>query len=548
MGALKKVTTVKFRPRAFARLHFEDFEKKYEIDLKRDFISAGSNSRIYACILRENGEKRAVKITEKSRYDDESNKRIKANFELLKALDHPNILRVYECFENEQFFFMVTELCKGGELRDVLVEGSRSSEHSAALLMKQLLTCLNYCHQKSIVHLGLKPENILLNGYHDFENLTVIDFGNSILTNKPIQQDSLFGSPTYMAPEIVKSEIYGPKADVWACGVIAFEVLSGLLPFDASDDLSTLQQILFEEVAFDDPAWDLISKEGIDFVKALLKHDHNTRPTAEEALNHPWILEAANRATEKFDILDSLEATTVLKNMKKFCAQTKLKQAALAIIGSNLIQKDEMPKLQKVFWAIDTEKDGKLSRDEIKLGYKKFLGDDLIEQEVEDIFRQCNLSGTGYIEYSEFVVAAMKEEDVLSTERLQQVFSTFDVYKNGYITAEDLKRVVASFVTADESVDEYITNRILKQLNKRADTKICFDEFVSIILNSNPKPERNGERKMKRILSMDVGKNRTKFEKLKGLFEEKIKVNEANGFVQTPIGVIVRNRKRQVRR
>merc|ERR1712118_46291 len=98
---------------------------------------------------------------------------------------------------------------------------------------------------------------ILLEGYHEIENLTVIDFGNSVLTKKPVHRDGLFGAPAYMAPEIVEDEIYGPKADIWACGVIAYEVLSGFLPFFALNDMDILELIKVKDVTFEDPAWEV---------------------------------------------------------------------------------------------------------------------------------------------------------------------------------------------------------------------------------------------------------------------------------------------------
>lgn len=147
----------------------------------------------------------------------------------LKKIDHPNVVKIYECFEDSTGYYIVTELCSGGELFDQIIS-RKFSEFEAAKLMRALLKCLNVIHLNNVVHRDLKPENIMLEENKDFDQIKLIDFGTSIevVLNEAI--DGKIGSPSYVAPEVLMGS-YTEKVDLWSCGVIAFILLSGKLPF-----------------------------------------------------------------------------------------------------------------------------------------------------------------------------------------------------------------------------------------------------------------------------------------------------------------------------
>lgn len=130
-------------------------------------------------------------------------------------MDHPNIIKIYEVYEDDKHIHLVTELCTGGELFDYILEKKRFSEKIAAHFLKQLFQAIVYCHHKGIVHRDLKPENLLLEKHANTANLKVIDFGTSALIdpNKKLKQK--LGTPYYTAPEIIKSK-YNEKVDVWS--------------------------------------------------------------------------------------------------------------------------------------------------------------------------------------------------------------------------------------------------------------------------------------------------------------------------------------------
>lgn len=143
-------------------------------------LGAGAFGEVRICVHKDSNTQRAVKVLRKSAMDEEEERMLFNEINILKQLDHPNIVKMYEFFQDEKRYYIITELCKGGELFDEIISRGHFNENDAALLMKQLLSCINYCHSKNIVHRDLKPENILLEANKDFDQIKIIDFGTSL--------------------------------------------------------------------------------------------------------------------------------------------------------------------------------------------------------------------------------------------------------------------------------------------------------------------------------------------------------------------------------
>jgi calcium-dependent protein kinase len=134
---------------------------------------------------------------------------------ILKEIDHPNIVKMYEFFEDEKRYYLVTDICKGGELFDEILQRGKFSERDGAVLMKQVLSCINYCHQNNIVHRDLKPENILLEQNKEFDQIKIIDFGTSLVYEPNKNLDEKLGTPYYIAPDVLNKN-YNSKCDIWS--------------------------------------------------------------------------------------------------------------------------------------------------------------------------------------------------------------------------------------------------------------------------------------------------------------------------------------------
>ncbi len=151
-------------------------------------------------------------------------------------------MRLFEVYQDPKRYFIVTEHCSGGELFEQIIKRPYYSERDAAIILKQVLSAVSYCHSMKIVHRDLKPENLLLDSEKDNAMIKVIDFGTSQSFDPNSKMHQTYGTPYYIAPEILAGE-YTEKCDVWSCGVILYILLSGKPPFDGDTDEEILRNV-----------------------------------------------------------------------------------------------------------------------------------------------------------------------------------------------------------------------------------------------------------------------------------------------------------------
>ena len=305
-----------------------------------------------------------------------------------------------------------SRLCCGGELFDKISDEQYFSEKDAALILKQVLAAINYCHTRKIVHRDLKPENLLLDKDTENPKIKIIDFGTSQTFDPNKKMNQKFGTPYYIAPEVLKKS-YDEKCDLWSCGVILYILLCGYPPFNGANDKQIIEAVLKGKFTLDEPEWDDVSEDAKDLVKRLLTLDPAKRISASESLQHKWIKQMAQ--AEK---VDKQVAAKTLSNLRNFRGDQKLKQATLSFIASQLVSKDETEHLEKIFQLIDKDGDGNLSKEEILAGYEEHFGVPITEEEVDKMFKEIDLDGNGAIDYSEFVMATMNTQAMISNEKL----------------------------------------------------------------------------------------------------------------------------------
>ena len=274
------------------------------------------------------------------------------------------------------------------------------------------------------MHRDLKPENLLLDKDTDNPKIKIIDFGTSQVFDPDAKMSQKFGTPYYIAPEVLKKS-YNEKCDLWSCGVILYILLCGYPPFNGANDKQIIEAVLKGKFTLDEPEWDDVSDDAKDLVKRLLTLDPDRRISASEAIQHRWIKQMAQG--EK---VDKQIATKTLSNLKNFRGEQKLKQAALAFIASQLVSKDETEDLEKIFRAIDKDGDGNLSKEEILEGYEEHFGVPISEEEVDKMFSEIDIDGNGHIDYTEFVMATMNTQSMLHNDKLEQAFKMFDKVSN----------------------------------------------------------------------------------------------------------------------
>lgn len=217
-----------------------------------EILGDGSYGRVYRALHLGTESYRAIKAVSKRNFSKNDQDNLIKEVEILKSLDHPNILKIFEVIEDNLCFYIVTELCTGGELFDKIVSQGHISENEAASYMYQLLSALSYCYKNGIVHRDLKPENLMLRDREPDAPLKLIDFGTSRRINSDQKLKSIIGSAYYIAPEVIEGN-YDAKCDVWSTGVILYTMMCGSPPFNGSSDREIMTKISRGVYTFSNP-------------------------------------------------------------------------------------------------------------------------------------------------------------------------------------------------------------------------------------------------------------------------------------------------------
>ena len=243
-------------------------------------LGEGAFGEVRLCTHRETGEKRAVKVLKKDAMDEEETAAMLNEINILRGIDHPNVVKIFEYFEDAKRFYIVTQHIEGGELFDEIIKRGHFSERDAAILIKQLLSCVAYCHNQNVVHRDLKPENILLEGNKELDQIKVIDFGTAVGFDADRQLKEQIGTPYYIAPEVLGKR-YSKECDIWSSGVITYILLSGIPPFNGVTDAEIMGAIRKGKFSFANKVWNGVSENAKNFITSLLQMDTKKRPTAE---------------------------------------------------------------------------------------------------------------------------------------------------------------------------------------------------------------------------------------------------------------------------
>jgi len=213
--------------------------------------------------------------------------------DIMKKVDHPNVLKLREVFESDDIIALVMELVTAGELFYKIVEKGNYSEKDAVSIVAQMINGVEYLHDHGIAHRDLKPENLLCQSedqqYKPFR-VVIADFGLSKIFDDGEALITSCGTPDYVAPEVITAEgSYDKSVDMWSCGVITYVLLCGFSPFLSSTQTGLFEKIIKCEYDFPDPEWTNISAEAKDFIRHLLVKDPHQRWTAKQCKDHPWL-------------------------------------------------------------------------------------------------------------------------------------------------------------------------------------------------------------------------------------------------------------------
>ena len=392
---------------------------------------------------------------------------------LLKKLDHPNIVKIFEFYNTKEGFFLITEYCSGGELFDQIKKHGRFEEGQAAYIMYQLLSSVFYCHNQGIIHRDLKPENILVDSFEKDGclNIKIIDFGTAKIFDKNKSENKVIGSAYYIAPEVLACK-YNEKCDIWSCGVILYILLTGRPPFGGEDD-EILQKIKKGKYDLSSDPWPKISKEAKDLIRHMLEMSTVSRISAQKALLHKWFKKFKLR--ERVTNIHYEKLKKSIENIKKFRAENKLQQAALAFLVHNSLHLPEVADLQKIFKNIDQNGDGYINKEEMSQALSKMFHIPDPEEEVEEIFKNVDHDNNGYIEYEEYIRASIDKEALLTDDIMAYTFKFFDKDGSGSITPDEVANVL--FQGHDKQLSKELTMKLIQEIDADHNSQITYDEF-----------------------------------------------------------------------
>eukprot|EP01006_Ploeotia_vitrea_P024628 TRINITY_DN57450_c1_g1_i2.p1 TRINITY_DN57450_c1_g1~~TRINITY_DN57450_c1_g1_i2.p1 ORF type:complete len:502 (+),score=270.42 TRINITY_DN57450_c1_g1_i2:409-1914(+) len=442
----------------------------------------------------------AVKVIHKSRFAKrgrEYRQRIFNDFRnevnILSRMEHPNVIKFHKVYEDAQKFYIVMEKCAGGELFDRISAKGKFTEKDAAIVLRQIVSGVQYLHKNKVAHCDLKPDNFLFVTSAQDAQLKIIDFGMSKFARRRLYFNSFCGTPYYVAPEVLDHH-YTMACDMWSVGVVMFVILHGYPPFYADPkrygewtDQKIFAKIkrgfINEERAGYGPWFPKtmpISASARDLIAKLLNPDAAQRLTAQEALDHPWL--TGDKASA-----DSLP-TSVLKSLLEFNQSTRFKHGLLHMLAQRLSD-DEAKELRKTFQTMDLDGDGSITVEELEVALRKLS---MPDTDVASLMSTLDIDGDGKLSYEELIFTVLQRKLVAKEERIWQVFCEIDKNKDGLLEPAE----IASAFGQDDAEK---VKALIAELDRDSNGRIDYDEFLSMFFK-----ELNSEDALKKMPSMDT--------------------------------------------
>lgn len=390
---------------------------------------------------------------------------LKRELEILKTVDHPNIIKLYEVYEDKKYLHLVTELCTGGDLLTYLINKVQLSEQEVVSIIYKTLSAISYLHNLSICHRDIKPENLLLASEEPEAELKLVDFGMSNFVGAN-GLNSFAGTPYYIAPEVIQGT-YSKECDIWSIGVLTFFLLSGRQPFHSDNVYGVFENILEGSFDFSRECWKNISDESKDLIQQMLVVKPSQRINVNSALNHDLF---KSRLERKPSLKEKL---LVFNSLKKFSSPSKLWNEAMRIFVRNF-SIEQIGMLKDTFTEIDEGKTGFITAANIASAMQRNKYD-IAYQDFTKLVKNIEYIGKGKLNYSQFLVAAMDRKKEMNEEHLWVLFKYFDLDDNGEISREELRYVLEKAVcNASESEIE----EIVQEFEKNSPDSMNFDTFL----------------------------------------------------------------------
>ena len=452
-------------------------------------ISSGYYGKVEkACFKGDPSKFYAVKTIAKANLSQKNLNNLICEIQVLAKLDHPNIVKYYETYDDEKNFSLVMELCEGGELFERIVKRKRLNEKDAAEILFKLTHAISHCHSRTIVHRDLKAENVLFETKSENKNdVKIIDFG---LARKKGSHNmhSIVGTPCYVAPEVLDGT-YDKKCDMWALGILTYVMLYGKYPFDDEN-----KSVLFDKIKNQEPKYNtsLISSEALNVIQSLLTKDPTKRPDANNLLDHPWFAK-----TIKDEFKDNIKDLKLIPTLKSFKPPNAFLKKILTFVVKD-VQGTDIEDIKKKFYILDEKKNGvvEISKYQSHIDPSSLTNfmkkQEESNNESNELFADCLLNKfvktdvptntdsvlDSKMDYTSYLAANLKEKKLITEETIRQLFYRFDVEKQGYLNVSGLHKALRR---TGKQISENETEKMLSEAGFKNPDHIEYDEFFKIV-------------------------------------------------------------------
>ena len=463
---------------------------------------------------------------------------LRNEIDVLRHLDHPNIVKAYEVYESKSNIYIVMEYCSGGDL----YARAPYTEGQALPVISQLCSAICFMHKHGVVHRDLKVENVMYESKEPTAKIKLLDFGLSkkfVPGTRGIMHDWA-GTVYTMSPQVLNGT-YNYKADIWSIGVLAFLLLADEKPFKGKNKQDVMQNIKKVKYNFKAHEWDSISQDAKDFVSSLLVHDQGERLSAEAALRHSWLQTKKFTSTVNLTKLIAEEEEQALHNNTGQNTRNHVRvntQMLMRDVKDNIVAYKEASELYKIaamvvahqsstaeildirsaFAKLDKDNEGIITRNQFKQGMAEFqYTDDELDEMFSKVVRLCIIhtlshlpytfvfssvltkkmfgnhyaqhqkqkdvdsNHHGVILYTEFIAATLEMRGQVEEKRLAQAFDLLDDDDTGFISKENLSKLLGTHVTQSRVA------ALIKEADTTGDGTISFEEFLQMFRKDNCK-------------------------------------------------------------